>query len=209
METSAAKLPRTNPGHDRAESAGPGIIGFADDGDFSAVFDSSAEALLVADTQGMILKANRRARELLRYKETGPRKSSLGEYFATPPAAQITEVFRHDGNAENNSRVEALLLSGSSVPITLRAILPRTKNLLLCLEEGSVVQRAEGKWRQVQSEMESLLDSVEAGVILYDPTGAVRFINARFAQLFGLDVQQLRSLEDFDDLAALLAACFS
>ena len=186
-----------------------GIIGSADDGDFSAVFDSSAEALLVTDTQGLILRANRRARELLRYKEIGPRRASLGEYFATPPAAQIVEACHHGENAGNSSRIEALLLSGSSVPITLRAILPRSRNLLLCLEEGSVVQRAEGKWRQVQSEMESLLDSVEAGVILYDPTGAVRFINARFAQLFGLDVQQLRSLEDFDDLAVLLAARFS
>ncbi len=209
MGPSAAKLPRTNPGFDAAESAGQGMIGFADDGDFAAVFDSSAEALLVADTQGTILRANRRARELLRYKETGPRKVSLGEYFATPPTAQITEAFRHNGNAENSARVEAHLLSGSSVPITLRAILPKTRNLLLCLEEGSVVQRAEGKWRQVQSELESLLDSVETGVILYDPTGAARFINARFAQLFGLDVQQLHNLEGFDDLEALLAARFS
>ena len=208
-EPAASKTPRVNPRHADAGNAGQGMIAFADDEDFSAVFDSSAEALLVTDTQGLILRANRRARELLRCKEIAPRRASLAEYFATPPAAQIVEASHYSGNAGNNSRIEALLLSGSSVPITLRAILPRTKNLLLCLEEGSVVQRAEGKWRQVQSEIESLLDSVDAGVILFDPTGAVRFINARFAQLFGLDAQHLRTLGGFDDLAGLLAARFS
>src|SRR5271155_1124026 len=50
----------------------------AADADFCAIFDSSAEALIVIDAGGAIQMANPRARDLLRLKESGNPGTGLG-----------------------------------------------------------------------------------------------------------------------------------
>ena len=52
------------------------------------------------------------------------------------------------------------------------------------------------------------LDSVQAGAILLNPAGSIRFINARFSQYFAMDHRQVRSLEVVEDLHALIAPRF-
>ena len=52
--------------HKPPQDSQTGIISLPADADFNAVFDSSGEALLVADTTGVIHKFNERARGLLR-----------------------------------------------------------------------------------------------------------------------------------------------
>jgi len=76
------------------------------------------------------------------------------------------------------------------------------------LPGGRLVQRADGRWRQATAELKSVLDSVETGVILLDPSGRVRFSNDRFAQLFGLQSRKLANLEGFPELEALVAERF-
>ncbi|MFZ0645819.1 MAG: ATP-binding protein [Candidatus Acidiferrales bacterium] len=76
------------------------------------------------------------------------------------------------------------------------------------MEEGSLVQRAERKWRQLEAELMTILDSVQAGAILLDPSGRIRFINARFSQYFGMDHRQVQSLETVEDLQILIAPRF-
>ena len=71
-----------------------------------------------------------------------------------------------------------MLVSGFPVHINLRADFARLKHLLLCLEEGSVVQHAEGNGASCEAEMTSVLDSVQRESILFDPTGPLRFIKA-------------------------------
>lgn len=92
--------------------------------------------------------------------------------------------------------------------MNFRARMPESRLLLLCLEEGTLVQRAEGKWKQVEAELLSVLDSVDAGVVLVNLSGLLRFSNARFTQYFGLERRKLQSLETFTDLAELLAPRF-
>ncbi len=92
--------------------------------------------------------------------------------------------------------------------ISFRAVLSGAQNLLLCLEEGSVVQRAESNWLQVEAELTSVLDSIQTGTILLDAAGRIRFCNARFGQYFGMDRRQLESLETFENLTELVAPRF-
>ncbi len=56
-----------------AYSDATGLAKPLDDAAFSAVFDSSGEALLLLDSMGVIQRANKRARELLHLKEVDRR----------------------------------------------------------------------------------------------------------------------------------------
>ncbi|MGD1210253.1 MAG: histidine kinase dimerization/phospho-acceptor domain-containing protein [Candidatus Acidiferrales bacterium] len=175
---------------------------------FNAVFDSSEEALVVIDPAGVIQRANRRARELLRLKESASCHAGLGNFLSGPPAGQLASLWTHRHRAVRPPSLEAALASGFPIRITLRSIRPRSQHLLLCLEEGSIVQRADAKWRHVEAELRSGLDSVQTGVILLDPSGRFRFFNARFGLLFGLSVRDLGKLANFEALRELIAVRF-
>jgi PAS domain-containing protein len=132
----------------------------------------------------------------------------LLEFLATPSNVDFSELSNQGAESAASATRDAILASGFPIKITLRAALPDSHDLLLCLEEGSVVQRAERKSCQLEAEISSILDAVAAGIVLFDPTGHLRFSNAHFAQYFSLDPQQLRKLEGFDELDSLVAKRF-
>lgn len=175
---------------------------------FDAVFDSSGEALVLIDHAGVIHRANRRAGELLRLKDAAARHAGLREFFTEPSGEQLASLWSHRPRAVRTHWLDASLANGFSIRVTLRSVLPGSHHLLLCMEEGSIVRRAEARLRQTEAELRSVLDSVQAGVILLDPLGRVRFSNARFGQLFSLDARELQKIADFDALEALIAKRF-
>jgi signal transduction histidine kinase/CheY-like chemotaxis protein len=177
------------------------------DASFSAVFDSSAEALLVVDSAGIIQRANSRASELLRLQEPLVRRPSLGDVLPASPIAQLA-AFSSGALSPSRQSFDLSLVTGFPIRVTLRSILPGSHHLLLCLEEGPVVRRAEAKWRQVEAELRSVLDSVQAGVILFDQHGRLRWSSARFAEILGLDARQLAGLHDWVELETLVAGRF-
>jgi signal transduction histidine kinase/ActR/RegA family two-component response regulator len=178
------------------------------DAGFAAVFDSSSEALLVVSAKGIIQRANPRAGELLRCHESELAQADLGEFLLEPPRVQFAQLCAAQAVAKELSSLEGALANGFAVRISFRAVLGGTQNLLLCLEDGAVVRRAEGKWRQTEAELTSVLDAMETGTILMDALGRIRFCNARFGQYFGMERRQLQSLETFGNLTALVAPRF-
>ncbi len=202
--TDTVHISRKATGHSNAvESATPN----RGDSIFDAVFDSSREALVVLDSTGAIQKANGRARELLRLKET-ERRAGLDNLLPGSLAAQMKSFWAQPSRFSEMQSFDASLASGFPIRITLRAILPGSHHLLVCMEEGSVVQRAEAKSRHLEAELRSLLDALTVGVILLDPSGRIRFSNAKFGQLFGFSERELRKLENFDSLHELLGERF-
>jgi signal transduction histidine kinase/CheY-like chemotaxis protein len=203
----------TNVGHssprNRAgQAAGPGVDYDYGEEAFTAVFDSSAEALVIIDTAGIIHRANRRAREVLRLKESARRGPGLTDFLAAPAAEQLASLWAPRQRPARPPSFEAALTNGFPVRITLRWILPGTQHLLLCIEDGPVVQRAEAKSTYLEAELRSLLDSVHAGVLLIDPSSNVRFSNARFGQLFGLSTRELENAATVEALGELLGERF-
>ncbi|HXX46035.1 MAG TPA: ATP-binding protein [Candidatus Acidoferrales bacterium] len=175
---------------------------------FQSVFDTSAEALVVVDAAGIIHKANRRARELLRLKAVSGRGASLADFVVDPRPESFKSFWAQASSDDRHHHLDASLASGFSIRITLRATLPGTHFLLLCLEEGSIVQRAEAKSRHLEAELRSVLDSLQVGVILLDPSGHIRGSNARFEQLFGLSRRSIREAAGFEALQEQIAARF-
>jgi len=175
-----------------------------EDAAFRAVFDTSAEALAVVDRLGILRAANRRAREVLRLKESisplQPEDGLLSPSLAVEFLAWCQRVM----TLREPSSFDTVLPTGLRVRIAFRAVMESSQQLLLCLEETSVVQRAEAKWRHVTAELASVLESVQAGVILVDCSGRVRSSNDRFAQFFGLD-RRIRKILTMEDLETLVA----
>ncbi|MGA8675500.1 MAG: PAS domain-containing protein [Candidatus Acidiferrales bacterium] len=178
------------------------------DGAFQAVFESSAEALLVVSRAGNVLQANPRACEMLRCKRGGPETTAVAEHLAQELPQEFAGWCASLANMSAASNIDGLLSSGFPVRIGFRAALPGGENFLVCMEEGSLVQRAERNWRQLKAELTTILDSVQTGAILLDPSGRIRFINARFSQYFGMDHRQVQSLETVEDLQILIAPRF-
>jgi signal transduction histidine kinase/CheY-like chemotaxis protein len=191
----AAFKPRLKPAH------------FPGDDSFSALFESAGEALLLTDTSGIIQRANSRARHVLGLKVSNPHGVNLGTVLAETSGPQLL-LLCDSAKTDRSSTMDASLVSGHSVRITLRALLPGSHSLLLFLEEGSVARRAEEKWRQVDAELRSVLDSVPTGILLLDRAGRVRFSSVRFGQLFGIEARSLEQLESFEELQETLALRF-
>ena len=186
----------------------PNTLPLFEDAGFNAVFDSSGEALIVADRKGLIQQANLRARELLRLKDSFISKAGLLDFFVTPSTADFSDFTAQARTSGAMAMRDAMLATGFPIRITLRCALPGSQSVLLCLEDGSLVQRAERKARQVEAEISSVLDAVEVAIVVFDSTGRLRFSNARFAQYFSLDILQLRKLEGFEELESLVAKRF-
>jgi signal transduction histidine kinase/CheY-like chemotaxis protein len=180
----------------------------AADGAFNAVFDSSGEALVIIDPSGTIQRANPGARDLLRLKGPTNHRAALGDFLAGTPAEKLASFWADPVSSARAQSLDASLSSGFPVRVVLRSILPGSHNLLLCMEEGSIVQRADAKWRQLDAELRSVLDSLQVGVVLVDPSGRIRFSNARFGQLFGLVARQLGESANFEELEELIGKRF-
>jgi PAS domain-containing protein len=172
------------------------------------VFDSSAEALLVVNAKGIIQRANPRASEMLHRQESELVQAELGKFLMRPSSEEFSRLCALQAGSNALSMASGLLVSGFPVRISFRASLDGAQNLVLCLEEGSVVQRAEAKWMQVEAELTSVLDSMETGTILLDAAGRIRFCNARFGQYFGMERRQLQSLGTIENLIDLVAPRF-
>jgi signal transduction histidine kinase/CheY-like chemotaxis protein len=186
----------------------PDVNGRIDDGSFGAVFETSGEALLIIDSAGVIQRANRHAREFLSIADARSRQRELAEFLPGSSSEQFVSL----SNASRTGECPGLavsLRSGHPARVTLRSILPGSLHLLLCFEGDSASDKtAESKWRQLDAELRCVLNSVPAGVILFDLAGRVRFSSPRFGDLFDLDAPRLKKMRTFDDLAESIAERF-
>ena len=129
---------------------------------FGAVFESSAEALLLVDEEGVIRRANQRARDVLRPRQEHSGLGKLADLLSASSAAEFApflsqastpSLLGKSRDAREAASFEGLLANGFPVRITRRAQLPSTGEWLLCVEEGSAGDRAERNWRQMQSKL--------------------------------------------------------
>jgi len=175
---------------------------------YRSLFESASEGLIVADSSGRILEANRQSRELLRWKNEFGLRIRLAEFFVQPDESEFDLWFSRAVSVARAPLLEGRLESGLEVRLSLRQPLANHHRLLLSLEEGQLAQRAEGWWRQTKAELWSVLEAVHAGILLVGANGRIRLTNARFGLLFGLDSHSMSALETYDDLARVIEPRF-
>jgi PAS domain S-box-containing protein len=171
------------------------------------LFESAGEALIIVDKQGRVEQANRRARDVLRLSAQRAPQPLLEDLFVDSGRDGITRWLEAARSAPASGPAEGMLETGFVLLLQRRAILGG--RVLICLEDRQVSQRAEERWKQVEAELRSVLDSVDGGILLLDLTGRIRFANARFAQFFGLSSPHLSKVATFEDLARLVESRFS
>jgi signal transduction histidine kinase/CheY-like chemotaxis protein len=161
---------------------------------------------MVIDSAGGIVETNRHAREILHWKENSGLRIGFAEFLVRPDANELDLWFAR-ASAGRLTPLEVRLASGLDVRLTLRKVLGGGR-LLMSLEEGSLAQRAESRWKQTEAELRSVLETVHAGVVLVGIDGRIRLTNARFGLLFGLDAHTVTEPQTFDDLARLVGPRF-
>ncbi|MGH9562224.1 MAG: ATP-binding response regulator, partial [Terracidiphilus sp.] len=183
------------------------VIGKFGDEAFSALFDTSEEALIIVSTDGILQRANARARDLLRLTPVRPSGLALSDFLSTPSTTLLTSL---SSERTRPRHVDIALTGGRPVRVTLRSILPDTLHLLLCLDENAASPASLGgtSSRQLRSELLSILNSVQAGIIIFNFSGQLRFFNSRFAEFLDLETPQLENLATFDELAETIASKF-
>jgi len=175
---------------------------------FLALFESSAEALIVINSEGIIEKTNRCARELL-----GRRGGTLlGKNLETLLSGGALEELKLQSGGHtfmaSPSGLDAALPTRSSIRVTLRSVLPGSQHLLLFLPEIPTASSLEPNAQQLEAELRTVLDSVQSGALILDSSGRFRFSNSQFGQLLGIDRAKLEQIENFEALTQLLAGRF-
>jgi signal transduction histidine kinase/CheY-like chemotaxis protein len=200
---------RSTPASPRSE-----MMQLLDGAAFSAVFESSGEALIVLDSLGTVRRANRHSKEMLKVMEARERENNLADLISAPSASDLLSWCRRSvASVESKGHQTAHSLDGAfangfPARFTLRSVLPGSGHLLVCIEDGVIAKRSEEQTHQLEAELSSLLDALEAAVILFDPHGRIRFVNARFGQLFGLNLMGKQTGQTIADLESLVAARF-
>jgi len=167
----------------------------------------TSEWVLVVDELGIVCGGSKTAL----HKLTGPEFSVVHRRFADLFSAAIqasVESWRKATLAGPVGILEAPLANGLTVQVRMRAatfssqsgrrweivLEPRTSQLALNWSAG-----------YAERELETLLDSIESGVLLFDSSEQLRMANQRFSQLFGMDLRQVRGSSTREALAERLA----
>jgi two-component system NtrC family sensor kinase len=200
---------RSRPSTPRAE-----MTELLDGAAFGAVFESSGEALIVVDLVGTVRRANRRAKEMLRFTDAREQQKNLADFISVPAGSDLRSwcrrsvAFADPASRRRPHSLDGTFANGFPLRVTLRNVLPGSGHLLLCIGDGVLAKRSEERTNQLEAELSSLLDALEAGVILFDPMGRIRFVNARFGQLFGLNLQGKQVIQTIGELESLVAPRF-
>ena len=171
---------------------------------FRALFESCGEAFLICDSWGKVIEASRRARELLGWKRNFASKPSLSECFRRPEPPEFQAWLGRAATGDPVGALDCELETGFRVRLIARKPQEESEQLLVTLEEGSLAERADRQWKRLQAELLSVLDGVRCGVLLVGADGNIRFANAHFGMLFGLDARTLEGLKDLQELWALI-----
>jgi signal transduction histidine kinase/CheY-like chemotaxis protein len=181
-----------------------------------ALLDTSREPMVVLDQTGGIISVSRGARELAgtaspREKSgqaTVPARQQFQELFRAPHLERIEKWLRlalagEPLASEPMERFpEVELQNGLRVRLYVAASM-RGGNLKIGLEPLSSVETPPFGDR-AETELHSVLEWLEEGVVLFDAQENIRVMNTRFQQIAGLDPQESATIKTLEDLIGRL-----
>lgn len=181
------------------------------------LLDSSREAVIFLDDAGRIAASSRGARELTSFaaapEEKLPASPRTGEQFAglfrTGARESIEEWMRGalEGwpglRAPGEDSLQAELYNGICVRVRVAGPAPG-RGLTILLDPLAVHESADLADR-AETELQSVLEWMEEGVVLFDAQENVRAMNTRFEQIAGLGPEDFGKIKTLGALIERLA----
>ncbi len=182
-----------------------------------ALLDSSDEALILLDAAGRRVASSRGAREL-----TGQASSGEGK---RPASLRARERFSDLFHMRDRERIQAWLretldrrlglrAAGEDSPqaeldngigVRLRIAGPASGRGLTILLEPLAAHEAARQAERAETELQSVLEWMEEGVVLFDAHENVRAMNTRFEQIVGLGPAESGKIKSLEGLIERLA----
>src|SRR5713226_695828 len=181
-----------------------------------ALLEYVSEPLLLLDDSGRITAASCGARELTgaasgteRPQPAGiPAQAYLPELFRERDRPQIESWMRaeHDREAEkhraNHQPSRAELQNGIEVRLCLAA--PPQGQVTVVLLEPVVPRESPGQPGHAEIELQTVIEWLEEGVVLFDAQDNVRAMNMRFEQIAGLAPEESGKIKTLEELIGRL-----
>jgi signal transduction histidine kinase/CheY-like chemotaxis protein len=182
-----------------------------------ALLDSSDEALILLDAAGRRAASSRGARELTGQPYRGEKER--------PASAQACEKFANLFQMRDRERIEAWLrkaldggpgscIAGEDSPqaeldngigVRVRIAGPASGRGLIILLEPLAAYEAARQVERAETELQSVLEWMEEGVVLFDARENVRAMNTRFEQIVGLGPAESGRIKTLEGLIERLA----
>jgi len=173
---------------------------------------SSKEAVFLLDEAGRILALSHPAKDLAsqtsRFDQASPPEIQAGTFFPLLFRArhrELTESWLRriskdaaGASAANDPGMTAELRGGSEVRLRLAAS-PMGKAVAVAAEPLTVAASAADA-SHAETELHSVIEWLEEGVVLFDANENVRAMNMRFQQIAGLPPEEAENLRTLDDL---------
>ena len=165
----------------------------------AAVMQTSVDAILVHDLQGIILAWNRGAESLYGYPESemvGADIKALLPPQARAPHAELIERLK-SGERTMSGEASRRRRDGALLDVSLSSSLIRDDDghavaVALTERDISPQKRAEAELRESEDRFRTLANSAPALIWLADEYGALEFVNQEFARVCGHVAEQLK-----------------
>ena len=171
-----------------------------------ALLEFVGEPLFLLDGTGRITAASRGVRELLRRagQLTLLPSGNLSDLFCGRDRERLKEWLQQarDLAAPLKEVPQAELRNGIVVRLHLLHQAPGGMRIVSLLPEPAFER--ESHTGHVEAELQSVIEWLEEGVVLFDALGRVRAINSRFEQLVGLSPEESAGARTLEDLIARL-----
>lgn len=167
----------------------------------------TSEWILLVNESGAVCGGSKSALK----KVAGSGSSGTQAYFQdlfTIETWPSIEKWRKAALSSPGEMLEGTLANGDVVQLRMRAA-PYSSHLRprweILLEAPSVPEDGSRPGGSAEHELETLLDSIESGVLIFDAAGQVRMTNNRFSQFFGMDLRQMSAIDTREALAERLS----
>jgi signal transduction histidine kinase/AmiR/NasT family two-component response regulator len=175
-----------------------------------------SEPLLLLDDAGKITAASRGARELIRpalktepaHPEGIPANTYLPELFCAQDQPHLETWLRArlDREADRHGAklqpFRAELLTGVKVRLSLAV--PVQGQAIVVSLEPLAAHESTGQAGNAEIELQSVIEWLEEGVVLFDAQNNIRAMNARFEQITGLAPQESGKIKTLEELIGRL-----
>lgn len=173
------------------------------DFDEKVLADANERAVLVVDRTFRVLLANRAAREQFSDLLADGEPKMLAEWFGVEDRGAAENWMQELKTASQTQRgtLRTEFRNGKRIQLSHEGTTARG-TMLLSIEP---VQEPAEKNESAPAELAALIEWLDQGVILFDAKNEIRGMNPRFAQLFGLPIEEPRHPPDFQELVRRIA----